>query len=152
MEILKTLEFKTDMPYFYLFNNILMQIAISNIYKESNEILQNKENLENLCMDLIRHNDFITKKFVLLKESIFSSALNSGIACFKMTLLSMKFNGNLNAEKINEYVDKEFLMQILQPEYLNRCDIVSSNIFKFLALQGMGSKPENVYAADSERL
>lgn len=152
MEILKTLNFKLDIPHFYLFNNIIMQIAISNIYKESNERSVNSEVFENLCMELIKHNDFITKKFVLLKESIFSSAFNSGIVCFKMTLLSIKFNGSLHASKINEYVDSEFLSQILKPEYLQRCDIVSSNIFKFLAFQGMENKPEIVNTSQNSKL
>ena len=143
MEILKTLNFKLDMPYFYLFNNTIMQVAISNFYKDSNET-QDSANIQVLCTELIKHNDFITKKFSLLKESIFSSALNSGIVCFKMTLLSMKFNGNLNTSRINELIDSSFLSLILKPEYLQRCDIVASNIFKYLAMQGMeASKPVN---------
>lgn len=150
MEILKTLNFKIDIPNFYMFNNINMQIAISYIYKEN--ILENNENIERLCMDLFKHNDYIMKKFVLMKESIFSSALNSGIVCFKMTLLSMKLNGNIHSMKINDFVDTNFSKIILKEEYMQRCDYVSSNIFRCLFLQGIEKKKETINSNSNSRL
>ena len=136
MEILKTLQFKLNFPHFYFFNNVVMQIAISNIYKQSEtEIPENKEHLDSLCMELARHNEFITKKYVVNKHSIFISPMGSGITCFKMTLLSMKYNGNLDTAKINQFVDHEFLSFILEGEYLRKCDFLSNNIFESFAKQ-----------------
>lgn len=134
LEILQILNFNINFPNFYSFNNIFIQIAILFIYENSEEKNFNRflNAQKSLVNDLLLHNDFIAKKFVGLKESIFSSALNSGIVCFKMTLLSLKFSGNLNAQKINDFVDKEFLNLVMKGEYLLRCDIVASNIFKFL--------------------
>jgi hypothetical protein len=162
LDVLRTLEFKLDFSYFYLFNNIFMQIALSYILNEAdlslsfnnnnnsdgnlnlNENEKRRENCFKLFNDLIKHNDIITKKFLMLKESIFSSALNCGIVCFKMTLLSMKFSGNPYALIINQYIDKEFLSLSLNPEYLQRCDIVSSNIFKFFSNPIQKTKSENL--------
>ena len=129
-EILKALSFKINIPNFYNFNNSLIQVAIHNLYNyvdEAEPIDQTK--ISNIYNELLKHNDLVTKKFAILKESIFSSPLNSGIVCFKMTLISMKMVGDIDTTKINEHIDNDILSKIFNFEYIQRCEIVVNNLY-----------------------
>jgi len=132
-EILKTLQFRVNIPNFYQFNNSLMQVAIHNI-NNFNEGAEPKDPVkyQKIFSELLKHNEIITKKFALLKESIFSSALNSGIVCFKMTLISLKLNTDIDTAKINDLVDNIFLTKMFKTDYIQRCEIVASNLYNVL--------------------
>lgn len=132
-EILKTLGFRINIPNFYQFNNSLMQIAIHNLfdYYEKAEF-KNAEKIKKILNELIKHNEIITKRFALLKESIFSSALNSGIVCFKMTLILLKLNSDIDTRIINDLVDDMFLSKMFKADYIQRCEIVASNLYNVL--------------------
>lgn len=140
LEVLKTLNFRLGVSNFYTFNNILIQVALTNTKNISNELnacFNLEEDKDNICQMLLQHNEFITKKFVSCKECMFSRPLNIGIICFKMTLLSMKLNGYKNALLINKLVDLDILSKALSQEFLDKCDIASSNFFNYLFLQSL---------------
>jgi len=133
IEILKTLQFKINIPNFYQFNNSLMQIAINNLFN-NNDGAEIKDNLkiQKFLNELLKQNEIVTKKFAILKESIFSSALNSGIVCFKMTLISLKLNCDIDTTKMNDLVDGMFLSKMFKADYIQRCEIVASNLYNVL--------------------
>jgi hypothetical protein len=132
-EILKTLQFKVNIPNYYQINNSLMQVAIHNLFNYNEGAEPNDPaKIQNFFNELLKHNEIITKKFAILKESIFSSALNSGIVCFKMTLISLKLNSNIDTSKINELLDSLFLSKMFKSDYIQRCEIVASNLFNVL--------------------
>jgi len=134
IEILKTLQFKISIPNFYQINNSLMQVAIHNLfnYNDCAAEPQDIASVQIIVNELIKHNEFITKKYAILKESVFSSALNSGIVCFKMTLIRLKLYSNFSNNDfalINDSVDSFFLSKIFKADYIQRCEIVASHLF-----------------------
>lgn len=132
-EILMTLQFKVNIPNYYQFNNALMQVAIHNLFNYNDEAeIKNVNKIQKIYNELIKHNEIVTKKFAILKESIFSSALNSGIVCFKMTLISMKLSSEVDTAKINDLVDSLFLSKMFKSDYIQRCEIVASNLYNIL--------------------
>ena len=122
-EILKTLKFKLNVPTFFDFNLIFMQIAINHMtdLKISDKIIKK----------LILTNDSIVKNFAPMKECVFSSALNSGLICFKATLLALSYLLGTNEESFEQFkisTDKEISI-IFCEEYLKRSNVVSFNLF-----------------------
>lgn len=123
-KVLKTLNFKLNSPNFFDFNLIFLQLAV-------NEMISLKIS-EKIINKLTLVNDIIVKNFAPMKESVFSSPLNSGLICFKTTLLALSYLlGNSNDEVFDSFkmtVDKE-LAVIFCEEYLKRCNVVAFNLF-----------------------
>jgi hypothetical protein len=125
LEILKTLKFNLNLPNFFDFNLIFIQIAV-------NKMSELKISA-NIVKKMLLVNDSICKNFVPMKECVFSSPLNSGLICFKTTLLSLSYllgvtESDNSFETFKSVIDKE-LAVIFCEEYLKRCNIVSFNLF-----------------------
>jgi hypothetical protein len=122
-EVLAVLKYKLSMPNFYTFNNIFLQIAVNIILEEKLEV--------KLIKHMMNINDLISKNFVPLKESVFSSPINTGLVCFKTTILALNYLCGSGNEVLVNGLDKK-LKFIFSEEYLKRCSIVAFNLFGYL--------------------
>jgi len=114
-------------------NNSLMQVAIHILFNFNDGADSlDQETKQNILCELIRHNEIVTKKYAVLKESILSSELNSGIVCFKMTLISLNLKSGIESSKLNDIINVSFLSKIFNPDYLQRCEIIASKFYNIL--------------------
>jgi hypothetical protein len=119
-EILKILNFKINIPNFYTFNNIFVQLFITKIAEQPK--------ISKLISYFIYINDIITKYFATMKECIFTTPINSGLICFKTSILILSYVEAINNIEINETVSSIF-GSIFNEDFLKRCDMVAFNLF-----------------------
>lgn len=133
MEILRTIKFRMNLPNFYTFNSNFMQLAIATLIKDGKNM--------KLIPLLISLNDTIAKNFVPMKECIFSSPLNSGIICFKATLLAMNYVMGCESSTAEKAISSA-LISVFCEEYLERSNVVAFNLFSHFVKEKKFTKLE----------
>ena len=134
-EILRVLNYKLSSPTIYQFNNVFMQIAISEIIKFYTKINAEKNNfppLNFLIVQLINCNDIILKNYSTMKESVFTDVMSSGLICFKATILVLSYLMGVDMSFINELINRNIKVLIKDLEFLQRAEIIAFNFFTYL--------------------
>lgn len=132
-EILKVLKYKLDTPNFYDFNTALLQIAISEFSKKAqNEI---NYDMSFFIAQLINSNEYITKYFMDFKESAFISPLNSGLICFKATILAFSYMMGVDMSSVNMVIDGHIKFLNFEQSLLEENNNFSYNVFSYILKQ-----------------
>jgi len=139
-EILTVLKYKLSSPSFYQFNNIFLQIAVQETVKFYSANAKSVEAsnfpaLNVLMFQLINCNDMITKHYTTMKESVFTSNMNSGLICFKTSLLVLSYFLGIDLTALNAAINKSIRMLIKDSQFLQKSDIIAFNLFTIM-LQG----------------
>lgn len=141
IEILKTLNFSLSFPNFFDFNTIFVQIALN---------IMNKLQISvKVINKFLLANDLVLKNFAPMKECVFSSPLNSGLICFKTTILAFDYvmggalANDAAFESAKAQIDQSIAV-IFCEEYLKRCNVVAFNLFTALV------KNKKVFAAENK--
>lgn len=133
MEVLKVLKFKLSFPGIDDFINIFLQISINEINSFYSKISTNKaemdhvSNSRNMITSLITFINNITKYFLQMKESVFTSQIASGLICFEAALLALRQHLRVDISIITELIMKKVRFIINDDELVTNCHFIAYN-------------------------